>query len=86
MTLSLNKCQIQSDSMEEIVTKIQIKNKSEPLLDKNKEIFHINQSVRYTVIFNSQCTEFFLWLEFKFTEKTTNHKQNQVEPSIALLP
>ena len=29
--------------MEEIVTKIQIKNKSEPLLDKNKEIFHINQ-------------------------------------------
>ena len=86
MTLSLNKCQIQSDSMGEIVTKIQIKNKSEPLLDKNKEIFHINQSVRHTVIFNSRCTEFFLWLEFKFTEKTTNHKQNQVEPSIALLP
>lgn len=86
MTLSLNKCQIQSDSMGEIVTKIQIKNKSEPLLDKNKEIFRINQSVRHTVISDSQCTEFFLWLEFKFTEKTTNHKQNQVEPSIALLP
>ena len=48
-------------------------------LDKNQEIFHINQSVRHTEIFNSQC-EFFLWLEFKFTEKTTNHKQNQVEP------
>ena len=74
MTLSLNKCQIHSDSMEKIVTKIQIKNKSETLLDKNKEVFHFNQSVRHTVIFNSQC-EFFLWLEFKFTEKTTNHKK-----------
>jgi len=62
-----------------IVTKIQIKNKSEPLLDKNKEIFHINQSVRHAVIFNLQC-EFFLWLKFKLTEKTTNYKQNQVEP------
>ena len=58
MTLSLNKSQIHSDSMEKVVTKIQIKNKSEPLLDKNKEIFHINQSVRHTVIFNLQC-EFF---------------------------
>ena len=42
VTLSLNKCQIHSDSMEKIITTIQSKNKAEPLLDKNKEIFHIN--------------------------------------------
>ena len=41
VTLSLNKCPIDSDRVEKIITKIQIKNKSEPLLDKNKEIFHI---------------------------------------------
>ena len=53
MTFSLNKCQIHSDSVEKIITTIK-QNQSRASFGKNKETFHIDQSVSHTVIFNLQ--------------------------------
>lgn len=33
----------------------------------------------YNIQLAMKYVSFFLWLKFKFTEETTNHKQNQVE-------
>ena len=75
----LIKCQINS-LRQYVWQKLLQKSKSKT----NQSLFWTKTRKYFTLmnlldIFNSQC-ECFLWLKFKFTEKTTNHKQNQVDP------